>query len=39
MFSGVLRWIKCRLRLCSLIPSYDDSGVFWRCPGCGKIAR
>jgi len=39
MFGKVLRWLRCRMRLCTLAPSYDDEGIFWQCPACGKTTR
>jgi len=39
MLGGVLRWIRCRLHLCSLVPGYDDSGIYWQCGKCGKVNR
>jgi hypothetical protein len=39
MIKRVLLWVGCHIGLCSLIPSYDDGGVYWQCTTCGKVSR
>jgi hypothetical protein len=35
----LLRWLRCRLRLCPWTISYDDGGIYWECGRCGKVNR